>query len=150
MSFAALLLLLLGLGLLQSDDLDVARQGFDLLFGGIAWKVLNKEGSVVELLRVFGLFGLITVGLLFSSWLFLLLSGLWLLLLLLLLLLWLLDRLFLGWRLYSGSFLSWWSCLFVLRLFLLIVVIVVVLIIVIIVVLIVIIFIIIVVFKIAK
>lgn len=147
MSFAALLLLLLGLSILQSDDLDVARQGFDLLFGGIARKVLYKERSVVELLRVFGLFGLITVGLLFSSWLFLLLSGLWLLLLLLRLLLWLLDRLFLGWRLYNGGFLRWWSCLLVLRLFLIVVVIVVILIIV---VLIVIIFIVIVVLKIVE
>jgi hypothetical protein len=147
LSFAALLLLLLGLSILQSDDLDVARQGFDLLFGGITWKVFYKERLVVELLRVFGLFGLITVGLLFSSWLFLLLSGLWLLLLLLLLLLWLLDRLFLGWRLYSGGFLRWWSCLLVLRLFLLVVVIVVILIIV---VLIVIIFIVIVVLKIVE
>lgn len=147
MSFAALLLLLLGLGILQSDDLDVTGQGFDLLFGGIAWKILNKERSVVELLRVFGLFGLITVGLLFSSWLFLLLGGFWLLLVLLLLLLRLFDRLFLSWRLYSGSFLRWWSCLLVLRLFLLVVVIVIILIIV---VLIVIIFIVIVVLKIVE
>lgn len=131
MSFAALLLLLLGLGILQSDDLDVARQGFNLLFGGIAWKVLNKERSVVELLRVFGLFGLITVGLLFSSWLFLLLSGFWLLLVLLLLLFRLFDHLFLSWRLYSG-FLRWWSCLLVLRLFLVVVILIIVVLIVII------------------